>query len=517
MALGINSENLESVLEKLQNAIGKEWVSNDPAVLTCYSRDFTIVPGRWPHIVAIPGSTEDVQKIVKIANEHKVPVVPMGTGFNHGGLCVPLHGGIMLDLAKRMDKVLSVDEESMTITLQVGVRNAVTYAEANNRYAVDDIRLMVPLPLTMGSASTLANYVARGGAATIAKHANSSDCIINMTWVLPDGEVLQTGPSAVPGVGLVPVAYGPGPDIAGMFVNASGMFGICTEMTIKMFPERKIERMYAFDAEVKERTLEKAVEFIYKICQLDIVEMVYKSHGGQVVTMSEPDPENPFPLGETAEYLPENPVFVILAGDTEEELDIKEEILLEVAGACGLYQMDLGTLAEAFGGMDAIAFARPNRSKIGKVIGRVMHGRGAFQWFAACPKLEYVPKITSAYLRYVDKYWKPTDPEITRAMTFAGTAIQGPFTFARTGTLEFDFWWDQSNPEPVKRAQVMLRKACELFLKHGAPLWRNMYRFGELHLPRLGVYYDILKAAKKEFDPDNLMHPDIEPVTDDYI
>jgi len=62
---GINPENIEAVVEKLKDAIGSKWVSKDPAVLTSYSRDFTISPGNWPNIVALPGSTEDVQKIIK--------------------------------------------------------------------------------------------------------------------------------------------------------------------------------------------------------------------------------------------------------------------------------------------------------------------------------------------------------------------------------------------------------------------------------------------------------------------
>ena len=63
----------------------------------------------------------------------------------------------------------------------------------------------------------------------------------------------------------------------------------------------------------------------------------------------------------------------------------------------------------------------------------------------------------------------------------------------------------------------MIRKANELNLKHGAILWRNMFGHGELHFPLLGKYYELLKGTKKALDPDNIMHRDIHPVTDDYI
>ncbi len=513
---GINSENIEAVVEKLKNAIGDKWVSKDPAVLAAYSRDFTISPGNWPNVVVLPGSTEDVQKIIKIANENVIPVVPMSSGFNHGGMCIPRRGGIMVDLLKRMDKVIDVDEESMTITIQSGVRNAVTYAEVNRRFAEDSGRkLTACLPLTMGSASTLANYVARGGGATLLRHGNTPESIVNMTWVLPDGEVLKTGPSAIPNVGVIPQPFGLGPDIAGMLINASGIFGMCTEMTIKIFPEPKIEELMVFDLEDPEdNAFENVIEFVYRVCREDICEMVYKAHGGTMANAS-PDPE--VNREDLAESMGEHILLAVVAGDSEEEIVCKAERVEKIAIECGLYKVLLEMFAEAFGGVEKLGFARGMRTRIGTELGRVMGGKGSFQWMACCPKLEKIPAIARDYDQLLEKYWKPTDPNYPRKRTMAGTAIQGPFQFGRMGTLEYDFWWDPGNVENVKRATQMIKKGVELDLKHGAPLWRNMYDHGETHLPMLGSYFDLLKKTKKEFDPNNLMHPDIIPCTDDYI
>jgi len=73
------------------------------------------------------------------------------------------------------------------------------------------------------------------------------------------------------------------------------------------------------------------------------------------------------------------------------------------------------------------------------------------------------------------------------------------------------------NPEEVKRATQMVHKTNKLLLKHGGSLWRNMFGSGEYHLPMWGEYFEILKQLKKAFDPENLMHPDVLPLTDDYI
>ncbi len=513
---GINPDNLKALEAALGQAIGAQWVSSDPAVLTAYSRDFTITPGNWPNVVVLPGSTADVAEIVKIANRHQVPVVPMSTGFNHGGMCIPRRGGIQVDLIKRMDRVLSVDEEAMTITIEPGVRNAVTFVAANRTWAVPDLRRLVPaLPLTTGSTSTLSNYVARGGAATMLKHGNTPESIVSMTWVLPDGSVLKTGPNTVPGVGVLPLSWGPGPDLAGMFINASGSMGICTEMTIKVFPEPVYERFGIFDLEDPEdEPLEKVIEFIYRITRMDVCDFVYKAHGGSMANTA-PDPE--INREDIAEAMSEHMVIAIVAGDSEEELDAKYDAVLAAATECGLYPVLIEVFADYLGGVEKLGFTRTMRNRIGRDMGRVMAGKGSFQWTACNPKMELIPQVGAEYDRLLDKYWKPTDPSYPRKRTMAGTAIQGPYQFGRVGTLEYDWWWDPGNPESVKRATRMIAKATELNLAHRLPLWRNMYDSGELHLPLLGVYWDLLKRTKQEFDPMNLLHPDVDPLTEDYI
>ncbi|MBW1990275.1 MAG: FAD-binding oxidoreductase [Deltaproteobacteria bacterium] len=513
---GINPENISDLEAALAEALGEKWVSSDPAVLTAYSRDFTITPGNWPNVVVLPGSTEDVAEIIKIANRHQVPVVPMSTGFNHGGLCIPRRGGIMVDLIKRMDQVLAVDEESMTITIQPGVRNAVTYIASNKKWAVPGLRRLVPaLPLTSGSTSTLSNYVARGGAATMLKHGNTPESIVSMTWVLPDGEVLVTGANAVPRVGVVPLPWGPGPDIAGMFINASGSFGICTEMTIKIFPEPVEEKFGVFDLEDPEdQPVEKVVDFFYKASRMDVCDFLYKTHGGAMANSS-PDPD--IDREDLAEAMGEHLIIAIVAGDTEKEREIKWEAVVAAAEESGFYEVVLEIFADYLGGVDKLGFVRGMRSRIGKDFGRVMGGKGSFQWTACNPKMEKIPETAAEYDLLLDKYWKPTDPNYPRKRTMAGTAIQGPYQFGRVGTLEYDYWWDPGNTETVKRATRMIQKATALNLKHKLPLWRNMYDSGEMHLPLLGTYWDLLKRAKRTFDPHNLMHPDVDPLTDDYI
>lgn len=499
---GLTAENLRIVHEKIAAVLGRDWVSDDPAILTCYFRDFTARVGKWPNLVALPSTTEEVQAIVRVAHAHRIPVVPYSTGFNHGGTALPQWGGILVDL-KRMDKILAVDEEGMTITIQPYVPNARTYAVANCYRALEGLPLKPALPMTMGSASTLCNYVSRGFSAIAGKHGGHSENIVNMTWVLPDGEILRLGPGSFPNVGDVPIQFGPGPDISGMFISADGMMGICTEITIKLFPEQPYEKLYYLvPSRQGDQALEDCIEFFYRMSQANLMLFIYKMCHTDALVML-PDEMNP---ADFMHMIPEHAVMLILAGLTSEELEIKEQITLELAQACGLTPADIDMLASMIG----INMHKDMFKKIYQA-GKVMKPKGSFQWIAGYYRLDRVPELMKDYKDIVVRYWKPSDPRITYELAMSGTHMQGPLQFGRATTIEFDFWWDPGNPEDVKRAIVTLRQMGEMMMRHGVIFAKNLVGTYEL-LPRLGVYYDLVCRAKAMMDPLNIMHPDVMPV-----
>ena len=277
---GVTAGNIISVEEKLKEAIGEKWVTSNPADLSAYGRDFTIYSGERPNIVVLPETTEDVQKVMRIAYEHKIPVVPLTTGFNHGGLTVPRKGGILVDL-KRMNRLIKIDEETLTANFEPGVRMRNLWQECQKVPTYKDIKLKPILPLTFGSISLLSNYVSRGGPGSALKYGFGADLTVNMTWVLPNGEILRTGPSSVPGVGNLGINWGPGPDISGMFFNADGAFGICTQLTAKLYPDMPCEELIQtgiFDEDPE--GIEKACNALYDFSQEHLVEFIYKTHPG---------------------------------------------------------------------------------------------------------------------------------------------------------------------------------------------------------------------------------------------
>ena len=334
-----------------------------------------------------------------------------------------------------------------------------------------------------------------------------------MTWVLPNGEILRTGPSSVPGVGNLGINWGPGPDISGMFFNADGAFGICTQLTAKLYPDMPCEERIQtgiFDEDPE--GIEKACNAVYDFSQEHLVEFMYKTHPGTICValggIMGMKPHELLPM------TPKQPLFMLVTGMDEEETQIRAELTQEVLARNDVMVMDSSMLPPE---LNEMVSTDPLKASLGVENNTVGTHRGAFQWQAGYVSVETVPILTMAYKKLVKKYWKTSDPKVTMEGSLTGTVIQGPLPFARVGTIEFDYWWDQGNPEDVKRASVMLRKTTELLFEHGGIPIRNMYGFGELLMPRLGVYHDLLKKMRRAFDPANLMHPDVLPATDDYV
>lgn len=515
---GLTVENLKIVKDKLGEAIGSEWVSDNPVDVSPYGRDFTIFSGERPNIVTLPASTEDVQAIIRIAYGHGIPVVPMSTGFNHGGLTIARKGGILVDL-RRMDKTCIFDEETMTVTISPGMRMRSVWWEAVKHRATEGFHLKPILPLTFGSVSMLSNYVARGGAGTAFKYGGNPELTVAMTWVLPNGEVFKVGPSALPNVGTLPIHYCPGPEVNGMFFNADGLFGICTEITAKCYPEPDdidgLEEMISganYDTD-SHRAFCKTIDAMYELSRENVTDFMYKSHPG-VFAMAVTAVLEDLKVEDAIRASPLHPLGIMISGHDPEELEIKRAIVTEILQKHEMMIMDPNMLGPE------VADRRttdPVKKSLGVKENIVGSYKGAFQWTACVIKMEKIPQIAKEYEQLVKKYWKTSNPKVTVEHAMTGTDIQGPLQYGRIGSCEFDWWWDQGNPEEVKRASAMIHKTNKLMLKHGAPLFRNMFGSGEYYIPMLGTYYEILKKAKKAFDPANLMHPDVLPITEDYV
>ena len=509
---------VKQVIQKLGQLLGEDYVSADPPILNSYSRDFTITPQRRPNLVVLPGSTEDVQQILRVANEYRLPVYVLTTGFNHAGSFIARRGGIMVDL-KRMNRILRIDEETMTATIQPYVRIAALYEECNKRKATADIMLRPANPLTYGSASMMSNIISGGISYMALTSGSHPETIVSMTFVTPDGETLKTGSAAIPNVGDVPV-LGPGPDISGMFLGAEGNHGICTEMTLKLFTENPWprERIFLYQhVEDQEHDLADVADVFYAITRDNFAQGLYKGsnrHSAQIAAASDQDVES------IVESLPAIVVYSTLTGLDEEEIAIKKKRLDEIVEQNGRL-MEMPEIAKElfFEAMEKDE-QEINRCLLKRCYtgpARVGRWKGSFQWMAYTVKLEKIAELERKYRAIVNRYWVPADYYGSPLATHSDTALQGPYQYGRAVMLEYDFYFDQGNPEEVKRAAVVYEKLHRMMIGSGAISTKVVSRSLELQMPQLGVYFELCKELKKTMDPVGIMSPDMIPVMGDYL
>jgi glycolate oxidase len=217
---------------KLKKVVGDDYVLSAPIDLACYESDGDTLDVAVPDLVVLPRTTSEVQQVVALANEFKVPFTPRGAGTGLSGGATPVMGGISLVLT-RMTKILEVDPDNMVAHVEVGVTNAAVSkaAEKYNLYFAPDPSSQV--------ASTIGGNLAEnaGGAHTL-KYGLTLNNVVGATVVLPDGQLLKLGGSVRDSLGL---------DLLGVMVGSEGTLGIATEAYLKLTPRAEgVETMLAY-------------------------------------------------------------------------------------------------------------------------------------------------------------------------------------------------------------------------------------------------------------------------------
>lgn len=248
------------MIETLKRIVGDQYATDDAAICISYSRDqhWNFVPPKSPAVIVMPGTREEVREILLFANENKIPVIPWSTGINVRSLTIPVHdGSILLDLS-RINRIIEINEEMMTATVEPGVTFG-TLMQETKKYG---LRPSFPdAPLTV---SVLANNYLRGIYQT--SSADGHDHTISYEMILPNGEIVRTGSRAVSD--MPHFRYGVGPDIAGMMAASPGTWGVVTELTLKLYRLHDLQQTYfvGFD------TVADSMELVRTVSRDELVE-----------------------------------------------------------------------------------------------------------------------------------------------------------------------------------------------------------------------------------------------------
>ncbi|GAF63746.1 glycolate oxidase subunit GlcD [Bacillus sp. TS-2] len=213
----------DSLKMKFITIVGQENYEDSQASKLVYSFDATPNYQAMPDAILSPRNKNEVADIVKLCNEHMIPIVPRGSGTNLSAGTTPLEGGIVL-LFKHLDQILEIDQENLTITVQPGV-NTLEMIQT-----VEEIGLFYPPdPSSMKISQIGGNINENSGGLRGLKYGVTRDYVLGLEMVLPNGEIIKTGGKLAKDVA--------GYDLTRLFVGSEGTLGIVTEAILKLIPK----------------------------------------------------------------------------------------------------------------------------------------------------------------------------------------------------------------------------------------------------------------------------------------
>ncbi len=226
--------NHHPLISELKNILPAESVLHDTEDVRPFECDGLSVYRQLPMVVVLPETVEEVQRIVRLCHEHKVPVVARGAGTGLSGGALPLEDGVLLSLAK-FKRIIDIDVENAMATVQPGVRN-LAISEAAARYGL----YYAPDPSSQIACTIGGNVAENSGGVHCLKYGLTVHNILMLKVVTMEGELLTIGSQTLDT---------PGYDLLALMTGSEGMLGIIVEVTVKLLPrpERAQVVLAAFD------------------------------------------------------------------------------------------------------------------------------------------------------------------------------------------------------------------------------------------------------------------------------
>ncbi|MCM3668310.1 glycolate oxidase subunit GlcD [Mesobacillus maritimus] len=239
---------LHDVKDKLIAIVGAENYEDSKVSRLVYSYDATPDMQALPDAVLSPRNTKEVSEIVKLCNEHKIPIVPRGSGSNLCGGTCPIEGGVVL-LFKHMNQILELDEENLTVTVQPGAitLDIINTVEAKGLFYPPD-------PSSMKISTIGGNINENSGGLRGLKYGVTRDYVLALEVVLPNGDIVRTGGKLAKDVA--------GYDLTRLYVGSEGTLGVITEATLKLVPKpetKKVMLAHYQDLEAAARTVSSII------------------------------------------------------------------------------------------------------------------------------------------------------------------------------------------------------------------------------------------------------------------
>ncbi|MDY7035201.1 MAG: FAD-binding oxidoreductase [Thermodesulfobacteriota bacterium] len=478
------------IKEGLTAIVGPDYVIDESKALEFCSRDYSFRTPRVPNFIVKPKSAGEVQDIIKLANEHKTPVVPSSSGIHFNGAVIPVESGIILDLS-RMNKILEVDERNRKVKIEPGV----TWGELQSELAKYELMALIPL-LPHPKRSSLTGHLEREP--ILITKFEYGDPLLTMEVVFPNGDLLRTGSACTTGSLSDPVAdevqpEGPGLDWFRLFQGAQGTMGVVTWANVKVEYLPKISKTFF----IPFQRIEDSIEPLYRIQRRMIGSECFLLNNLNLASILTENWPHDFMV--LKEALSSWTLILVLAGGRrhpEQKIEYEEEALREIGS-----ELSIPHIGESIAGVPGVERALP-----GLLRGPWPEERTywKFGYKGSCQDLFFLttqnkaPLLVRAINEVAGKYGYSTGD--------LGFYLQ-PIESGRACHCECNIYYDPDNPIEVDRAKKLYMEGAEVLLNMGAFFTRPYGVLAELVYDRTTHYTMALKKVKGLLDPNNIMSP----------
>ena len=211
----------KDIRRRISDALGDECIVTNQDEVGTYSKDASGL-SYPPELVIRVQETAQIQRLMRLANEYKFPIIPRGGGSGLAGGCLPVLGGVVLSLEK-LNRIISVDTQNLIAQVQPGT------ITKDLRDVVQQKKLFFPPdPAGMDQSTIGGNAATNAGGPSCVKYGTTKDYILGLEAVLPSGRMINTGTRTRKGV----VGY----DLTQLLVGSEGTLGIITGLILKLIP-----------------------------------------------------------------------------------------------------------------------------------------------------------------------------------------------------------------------------------------------------------------------------------------
>ena len=455
-------ENLlkgQHLVEQLREFLEPEYVLASDMDLELYSYDASLEKGK-PDVVVLPGSTQDVSKVMALAYREKIPVIARGSSTNLSGGTIAVNGGIMVHFS-RMNRILEIDIPNRTVIVEPGVITL----ELQNLLLKQGF-VYAPDPASQKVSTLGGNFGENSGGPHCLKYGVTTNHVLGAEVVVNDGSVIWTGGKAWDK---------PGFDLIGLLVGSEGTLGMVTRLLLKIIraPEAVKTMLAVYE------TIEDAGNTVSAIIAEGIVPATLEMMDNMIMRAVKESVHADYPLDAAA-------VLIIELDGMADGMDRQADKIMEICKRHHVREVRLAKDAQERaelwagrkGAFGAVARLRPNYLVCDGTVPRTK-----------------LPGVLTKVMKIGRKYDLPI----------------GNVFHAGDGNLHPLILFDERNAHDHKRVLMAGREILEICAEAGGTI-SGEHGIGTEKLKEMSLIFSdrdlhYMRRIKEAFDPDGVMNP----------